>query len=91
MAGLIGLLWSMIVWSSATHATTDNPHHLTLTALLSDDNGKAFFQCWQMSTPFIEYPTVGSAVPTFAQVSNMTYVVLPPRSDEGLHKPPFPM
>jgi hypothetical protein len=64
--------------------------HLALTALLSDDHGLRF-ECWQMQPPFSKYPTAGSAITGLADVANVSYVVLPPRSDEGLHKPPHPM
>lgn len=65
--------------------------HLQLTALISDEDGKARFECWQMTNPFSSYPTVGEAIPGLAQVDNVSYVVLPPRSNEGFHNPPFPM
>ncbi|CAH0040934.1 unnamed protein product [Clonostachys rhizophaga] len=66
-------------------------HHLQLTAVVSDKDQNAAFECWEFSTAFTEYPTVGSAVNGLADVSNISYVVLPPRSGEGLHKPPHPM
>ena len=67
------------------------PSYLQLTALISDDDGVARFECWEMSTPFSDYPTVGAAIPGLAQVDNVSYVTLPSRSNEGLHNPPFPM
>ncbi|CAI6094524.1 unnamed protein product [Clonostachys chloroleuca] len=66
-------------------------HHLQLTAVVSDKDQNAAFECWEFSTAFTEYPTVGSAVNGLADVSNISYVILPPRSGEGLHKPPHPM
>lgn len=65
--------------------------HLQLTALLSHPNGTAYFECWQIAKPFSEYPTVGSAISGLADVSNISYVVLPPLSNEGFHTPPHPM
>ena len=65
--------------------------HLHLTALITKPNGAAAFECWRVSQPFRDYPTVGSAISGLADVSNVSYVVLPPRSEEGLHKPPHPM
>ncbi|KAM0810352.1 putative Cupin type-1 domain-containing protein [Seiridium cardinale] len=38
----------------------------------------------------LTYPTVGIAL-ALADVSNVTYVVLPPRASEGFHNPPHPM
>lgn len=66
-------------------------HHLQLTAVVSDKDQNAAFECWEFSNAFTEYPTVGSAVNGLADVSNISYVILPPRSGEGLHKPPHPM
>ena len=65
-------------------------HYLNATAIVSDSNGNARIQCWQFKAPFQTYPTVGMAI-HLGQVSNLTYVALPPRSKEGLHKPPHPM
>jgi hypothetical protein len=65
-------------------------HYLTATAIISDLNGDARIQCWQFETAFETYPTVGMAM-HLGQVSNLSYVVLPPRAKEGLHKPPHPM
>ena len=63
---------------------------LTATAIVSDPNGDARIQCWEFAAPFVAYPTVGMAL-QLANTSNLTYVVLPPRSKEGLHKPPHVM
>jgi hypothetical protein len=65
--------------------------YLSLTAVTSDaDSPDARIECWQFSNPFSQYPTVGKALP-LADVSNITYVVLPAKSEEGLHHPPSPM
>lgn len=66
-------------------------NHLSLTAVVSDDDGIAKFECWEMAVPFSTYPTVGDAIPGLAEVANVSYVVLPPRSKEGIHKPPHLM
>lgn len=68
-----------------------NPSHLHLTALITQPSGAAAFECWRIAQPFTDYPTVGSAITGLADVSNVSYVVLPPRSEEGLHKPPHAM
>lgn len=64
---------------------------LELTALISNTNSNAAFQCWEFNAPFSDYPTVGTAVMGLANVSNISYIVLPPHSGEGIHKPPQPM
>ncbi|KAK2612546.1 hypothetical protein QQS21_001484 [Conoideocrella luteorostrata] len=73
---------------SQAHAIS--PSHLRLSAVVSGRDGKAAFECWQFENPFVKYPTVGQAT-DLAQLSNVTYVVLPAGSNEGIHKPPHPM
>lgn len=70
--------------------TVNAYYYLTTTAVVEDENGTARLECWQFTHPFHEYPTVGMSLPV-ANVSNVTYVALPPRSKEGIHNPPHPM
>lgn len=81
--------WLVLLISRFALATL--PHRLQLTAVVSGQDQNAAFECWEISAPFTDYPTVGSAVTGLADVSNISYVVLPPGSKEGLHKPPHPM
>ena len=64
--------------------------YLYSTAVVSEPDGVARIECWKFTAPLKTYPTVGAAL-TLADISNVTYVVLPPRSGEGIHKPPHPM
>ena len=64
--------------------------YLETTALVNDAQNNAKFECWRFSKGFEEYPTIGKAV-ELGDVSNVTYVVLPPRSSEGWHNPPHLM
>ncbi|KAI0137039.1 hypothetical protein BJ170DRAFT_40743 [Xylariales sp. AK1849] len=86
---LIRPLWFLPIWCNFVLGIS--PHHLHLPAVVSGHDGKAAFECWEISRPFSKYPTVGTSITGLADVSNMTYVVLPPKSKEGLHKPPHPM
>jgi len=72
--------------------SSDQDEHLTVSAVVSDPQPPhhARIQCWQLADPFSRYPTVGRAT-YLAEASNVTYVVLPPRSEEGYHRPPHPM
>lgn len=70
-------------------ASTAN-HYLTLTAVTSDSSSHAMLECWRFLTPFSTYPTTGISL-SLANTTDITYVVLSPRSAEGLHKPPHPM
>ena len=67
-----------------------NAHYLTSTAIAEDEKGTARLECWKFTQPFHTYPTVGMSL-SLANVSNVTYVALPPRSGEGFHNPPHPM
>jgi hypothetical protein len=72
-------------------AATAKPDLLQLSAVVSDADDNARIECWQFEdAPFSRYPTVGKAM-YLADVSNVTYVVLPLVSKEGLHRPPHPM
>ena len=67
--------------------------YLNVTAVVSSPSPPhhAFLQCWRLlSHPFKTYPTVGRSV-FLGAVTNATLVILPPHSEEGWHKPPYPM
>jgi len=76
-----GAIW--IIALALRFAVCWESQHLYLTAVTSTgpDNA-ARFQCWRFAKPFYEYPTVGKSM-QLAAVSNVTYVVLPPNSQEG--------
>lgn len=64
---------------------------LIATAIVSNQwYPQPWIECWRFDRPLETYPTVGAAM-TIADTTNATYVVLPPRSQEGVHKPPHPM
>lgn len=84
-------LGALLLSPSVSCASKISANHLRLTALISKDDGNAAFECWEMATPFNEYPTVGQSITGLASVSNVSYVILPPQSNEGIHKPPHPM
>lgn len=83
----------MCIWAlfGTACAHRVQPKHLQLSAVVSGDDGSAAIQCWEMATPFKQYPTTGEAIAGLAEVTNVSYAVLPPRSNEGIHKPPHPM
>lgn len=90
----IGLTLSANIATATAAAFTARgatSQYLHLTALVSGRDGRATFECWEIASPFSRYPTVGEAIPGLADVSNVSYIVLPPRSNEGFHRPPHPM
>jgi hypothetical protein len=64
--------------------------YLSITAVTTDSNDHAYLECWRFLTAFSAYPTVGNSL-AIANTTNVTYVILPPQSAEGIHKPPHPM
>lgn len=75
------------------HDTSSSSNNTFLaTAVLNSPSPPyhAIIECWALTTPFSIYPTVGKAL-TLGDTSNATYVVLPPRSAEGWHRPPANM
>lgn len=65
---------------------------LRLSAVVNEEQYPydAKIECWELDTSFHDYPTIGASLP-LADVSNLTYVTLPPKSAEGLHHPPHHM
>lgn len=94
----LGLSLDINVPSTQTHPNplTANPSQLNTTLHLSAVVNMPTFpyharvECWALTTPFIRYPTIGRAL-DLGDMANATYVVLPPRSEEGWHRPPHPM
>lgn len=81
--------------SDTVSETDSNPHHqaFTISTVLNDPSPPyaAKIQCWRLlNSVYHTYPTVGKAA-FLGAVSNLTYVVLPPHSQEGWHRPPAPM
>jgi hypothetical protein len=74
----------------ATSISSPSPKHLILAAITTDVNDHAYAECWELDASFQTYPTVGESV-ILGDTSNLTYVALPPRSKEGIHRPPSPM
>jgi hypothetical protein len=69
---------------------TTNTKYLILTAMTTEANDHAYAECWELNAAFDTYPTIGESV-SVGDTSNTAYVVLPPKSKEGIHRPPSPM
>ncbi|KAI1630109.1 hypothetical protein EDD37DRAFT_82751 [Exophiala viscosa] len=72
------------------HASSNTTLYLSAVVNSPTAPYHAIIECWALAAPFIRYPTVGKAL-DLGDTSNATYVVLPPRSAEGWHRPPHPM
>lgn len=70
----------------------DSTKRLQISAVVNEDHDpyNAKIECWELNAPFSKYPTVGEAL-SLGDVTNVTYVTLPPRSQERLHHPPHNM
>lgn len=84
---------------NADQSPLSNPDHSTsrakrlrVSAVVNTDHypHDAKIECWELEAPFSKYPTVGEAL-SLGNVTNMTYVTLPPKSKEDLHHPPHDM
>ncbi|KAI1642225.1 uncharacterized protein F4817DRAFT_362429 [Daldinia loculata] len=65
--------------------------YLNVTAIGARD-GSSTLECWQMNVPFktsSEPGTAGGLVTTLGNVSNVSYSILPPQYDGGLHNAPY--
>lgn len=54
-------------------------------------HGRSTLECWQMDSPFDvshDEGTAGSAVVALGNTANMSYSVIPPHFDGGLHTAP---
>lgn len=78
-------------WPFSSKAAPSN-ETLYLTAVVNAASPPyhAAVECWALAAPLTRYPTVGMAL-DLGDVANASYVVLPPRSEEGWHRPPHPM
>lgn len=81
------LLWSTALVQSIPVIAALN---LNVTAIVAD-HGYSTLECWQLDAPFDisdEPGTAGSAVTQLGDTSNVSYSVLPPHYDGGVHTAP---
>ena len=67
-----------------------SPKFFNLTAISAVD-GKSTLECWQLTTPIVvstQPGTNGVAIQQLGDVSNASYVSIPPKYDGGLHQAP---
>jgi hypothetical protein len=84
--GLVLLMESLIPTAEAQTAT-----HFNLTAI-SAANGRSTIECWQIKKPFdvsADPGTAGTMSQQLGDLTNLTFTILPPKFDGGLHNAPF--
>lgn len=72
-------------------AAAQEERHLNITAI-SAANGRSTIECWQITRPFdisTDPGTAGTAAQQLGDLTNLTFTILPPRFDGGLHNAPF--
>lgn len=65
--------------------------HLNITAI-GAANGRSTIECWQITRPFdisTDPGTAGTAAQQLGDLTNLTFTILPPQFDGGLHNAPF--
>jgi hypothetical protein len=75
---------------SVNNSTFVPPTFLNITAL-SAQNGVSVLECWQLSPGFTtssQSGTAGASILQLGNVANMSYSVLPPGFNAGLHNAP---
>ena len=91
---ILALFMAAPVWSarpaSAGSATFSPPPFLNITAI-SAENNRSTIECWQLAAPSTAPSTpgiVGSTVTSLGPAGNLSYTILPPHFDGGLHNAP---
>jgi hypothetical protein len=65
---------------------------LNVTSLSTKADNTSALECWQLTTPFSSSSgagTVGALILQLANVTNVTYTILPARFNGGLHVAPY--
>ena len=68
----------------------ETPEKIKITAITAA-NGASMLECWELSAPFqvsSEAGVVGAAFAPLTDAGNVTYAIIPPKFDGGLHNAP---
>ncbi|KAI4120562.1 MAG: hypothetical protein LQ338_006925 [Usnochroma carphineum] len=74
----------------AADRSKSTPTYLSITAI-SAINGASTIECWRLTAPFktsAEAGVSGASLAQLGKAGNVSYVVLPPRYNGGLHNAP---
>lgn len=74
----------------AADRVTNASQNLTITAI-SARNGSSTLECWRLAAPFVvssEAGITGGAFAQLGQAGNVSYGIIPPRYEGGLHNGP---
>jgi hypothetical protein len=79
--------------TAQTCDSSNNTTYLTAPALVTTPQNTSTIQCWRLKNPFLVSTTAGiagSRALTLGNVTNLSYVIQPPRFKGGLHNAPVP-
>ena len=85
----VALTFSSLIAAQAPNAS--NTTYLTAPALVTTPENTTTIQCWRLKHPFTVSTTAGTAgsrAVALGNVTNLGYVIQPPRFDGGLHNAP---
>ncbi|CZT22439.1 uncharacterized protein RCC_08309 [Ramularia collo-cygni] len=73
----------------SVHSQNPSPPALNITAITAT-NGASILECWRLDNFTVSTVpgTVGALSVFFGQASNVSYTVIPPRTNAGLHRAP---
>ncbi|KAL9582109.1 MAG: hypothetical protein Q9212_003490 [Teloschistes hypoglaucus] len=84
----VHLLLLLLLFAVAALST---PTTLNLTTIAANARNESVLECWQLIAPFSvsNVPgTAGSATAQLGQAQSLSYTLIPPRFDGGLHNAP---
>jgi hypothetical protein len=71
-------------------AINQAPGYLNITAISASDDA-SILECWELSSPFVTSSEPGVAGAAFAQLGDggaVSYAIIPPDFDGGMHNAP---
>jgi hypothetical protein len=71
-------------------AVAQNTTHMNITAIGAADS-RSTIECWQITRPFdvsADPGTAGTKAQQLGDTTNLTFTILPPKFDGGLHNAP---
>lgn len=87
---ILALTFSFLIFAQASD-TSYNTTYLTAPALITTPENTTTIECWRLKNPFTVSTaagTAGSRAIALGNVTDLGYVIQPPRFDGGLHNAP---
>lgn len=76
---------------AAVASTFPTPKTLNITTIAANAQKESILQCWELDAPFIASAAAGTTGSVFAQLGEgaaVSYGIIPPKFDGGLHNAP---